>query len=211
MRRLRSPWTIVALVPVFFLAGFAVVTAMVDRGGGGRPEPAAQPLGTEAEDRPAAVVTGSDAAGDAPAAPAEPGPTSDDPRRARGGGRDGSAGPAARPRSSAGAGRQRRTASGPTEGRHRDRLRGLGWSVPDEEDEARRELRLGDRRAANVEIRGLFYDEERDPVGQGFWETDWAVGVSGLPVNEWLEMEVYGMVRHRATFAAIRVYKVTCG
>lgn len=223
MRRLRSPWTIVALVPVFFLAGFTVVSAMVDRGGDGGAEPAAQPVATGADERPAAIVTGSDAAGDDPAVPAEPEPASDDPAEVEE--EDGAAPrqgpppvyvPPPAPDDSGA------PPPGPPKGvididygDWGDRFQMRNTKLVESFGSATvtgqfRYLGGGKCRAANVEVRGLFYDEERDPVGQGFWETDWAVGVSGLPVDEWLEMEVYGMVRHRATSATVRVFKVTC-
>ena len=66
-------------------------------------------------------------------------------------------------------------------------------------------------RPATVEVTGLFYDEEGIPVGHGIWKSEWATG-SGtpLPPRERLRLEVYGMVRHEAESARIKIARVSC-
>lgn len=54
MRMLRSRWTIVALVPAFFLAGFGIVSALA--GGSDDPAPEAEQLGSTGEGGSEAVT-----------------------------------------------------------------------------------------------------------------------------------------------------------
>ena len=55
MSWLRSRWTVVALVPAFFLAGFGIVSALA--GGSDEPEPSAAPGSTSGDSDGPQVVT----------------------------------------------------------------------------------------------------------------------------------------------------------
>jgi hypothetical protein len=221
VRRLRSPWTIVALVPVCFLVGFTVVTALASDGGGGTPEQAAQPVVTGggeaapepgAEPEPVETLAPDPTEGDAGEEPAEPEPSSPvaggpPPLYVPPPAPDDSGAPPPGP------------PPGEIEvdyGKWAKQFRIRNPKLVKKYGSATvtggfRYLGGGECHPLNVEMRGLYYDEERDPVGQGFWETEWALGAGRLPVKEWLEMEVWGMVRREAFSAEIRIYKVTCG
>jgi len=212
MRRLRSRWTVVALVPAFFLAGFGLVTALA----GGSDDAA-----------PAAVAgSGGSAAPAATVAPTTTAQNATDPGTATTGGTD-----AATTSTTDGSGSGRTTPDGdgnaapaPPPGTiavDYGRWEGL-FEITETEIVPEfgvatvtgqfSYLGGGDcSQLGVVELRGQFYSSSGQPIGKGLWESIWATGDGAeVPQREPLYLEFYGGVSEAAESARIRVTRVDC-
>lgn len=211
MRRLRSPWAILALVPVFFLAGFGVVSALA-RGSEAREPTAAQ----------------------APATP--PGSTSSSAPQTT----DGSTAVADETTEGATTSEQTTTGRAPaTTGDDQDLDDDGGSSAPAPGTVAidygrwRGVFRIAGAKMVRsfgasavtgefryhggagclvkrVRVDGRFYDLEGLPVGRALWETSWAAGAARIEPGARLPLEAYGMVLGRAASARISIAAVVC-
>lgn len=207
MGRLRSRWTVVALVPAFFLTGFALVSALA---GSDDDVPAAAtgvpPASTGAQADPD-VATGAEEGGEAvdgdgTATTGEEGAgtTSGEP----GGGQ-------AAPRTA------------PPPGAIEIDFGGWAdwFAIEDAEivpefgratvTGAFRYLGGADCLVGYVELAGRFFDGEGRAVGRGRWESIWATGEGAeVPQREPLPLEFSGEVGEEPASASIRFVRVDC-
>jgi hypothetical protein len=213
VRRLRSRWTVVALVPAFFLAGFGIVSALA----GGSDDTA--PAGAEGQSPGAAgggdTTTGSTAAdGTASTAPS-PSTTSaatgtstattgsnGDNNGGNGGGRR----PPAPPRGTI------EIDYGQWDGMFEIAAPTI---VPDfGVASVTGELRyMGgvDCMIHRIVVRGWFYSHSGEFIGTALWESAYATGEGGeVTGREGLPFEAYGQVSELPESAALRFVKVEC-
>lgn len=208
MQRLRSRWTVVALVPAFFLTGFAVVSALADDSNDPAPalaEPASGEETAAGERSTAAVTTVAPAGIEATTGVASTAPDAVD---AEGGGGE--------------AGRADWPASLPAGTIEVDYGR---WSGLFELEAPEIILEIGlatvtgqlrylggaDCQLGRVEIRGRFYDGAGDQIGAGAWDSTWVTGEGGeFPHREPLYLEFYGEVGEAAEAAYLRLVNVEC-
>ncbi|MGH3022742.1 MAG: hypothetical protein ACRDNI_03725 [Gaiellaceae bacterium] len=208
MHRLRSRWTVVALVPAFFLTGFAVVSALADsdastpavaRPASGEEETAAAPATVP----PATTVlapTQGGATTDAATTTVEEG---DDDSVPVGGGGDWPAS----------------MAPGTIQvdyGRWEGLFELEASEIVPEIGLATvtGELRYfggADCQLGRVEIRGRFYNAAGQQIGPGAWNSTWVTGEGAeVPTREPLYVEFYGTVGESAEAAYLRFTKVEC-
>jgi hypothetical protein len=216
MRRLRSRWTVVALVPACFLAGFGLVTALA--GGSDDAAPTAA----------AAEAAGSGGNG-ARAATTVVGPTT----TPENGTDAGVATAGAATTSTTGEGGGETTADGDGRGNAAPapppgtiavdygRWEGL-FEISDTEIVPEFGLAtvtgqfryLGGGACSQlgvVELRGQFYSPSGRPIGKGLWESIWVTGEGAeVPQREPLYLEFYGQVSEAAESARIRFTRVDC-
>lgn len=215
MRRLRSRWTILALVPAFFLAGFAIVSALVDDGDGAEPRAAA---GQEAAGTPSAPATSDDTASPTtptastePAATAtqagSPTTTADGGDGAGNGNGNGNGGPPpAPPRGEVvfDYGRW----EGMFEVQNPEVVPDFGIAY------VTGELRYSggvDCQIGLIRVRSWFYAWDGRRVGSGLWESTYATGEGGeVTGREPLPFEAYGPVSEAPESAALRFTDVEC-
>ncbi len=215
MRRLRSRWTVVALVPACFLASFGLVTALA--GGDEEAVPAAADARTEsagASTAPAltdvsSTTTVEGAPGTDTATTDAEGQTTD----TTGGdgttvGADGTG--------------KRAPAPPPGEiavdyGRWEGMFEISGTEIVPDFGLATvtGEFRyLGGATCSQVgvvELRGRFYSPSGRPIGNGLWESIWVTGNGAeVPRREPLYLEFYGSVTEEAASARIRFTRVDC-
>ena len=216
MRRLRSRWTVVALVPAFFLAGFGIVSALAG-GSDDDPAPAAvQEQTTEGEGEGEGVTNaGTTSDGSATAtAPTTPsaitsttGPTTtgsngdNNNNGGNGGGR-----PPAPPRGTIA------IDYGPWEGMFEIASPEI---VPDfAMASVNGELRYFggiDCQIHRMVVRGWFYSASGQFIGTALWESAYATGDGGeVTGREGLPFEAYGNVSELPESAALRFAKVEC-
>ena len=62
----------------------------------------------------------------------------------------------------------------------------------------------------NVVVEGRFYDRDRIPVGLAGWESSWVTGDAGLEQGKPVPFGAYGSVLHLATSAELEVVRVVC-
>lgn len=212
MRRLRSPWAILALVPVFFLAGFGVVSALA-RGSEAREPTAAQapttPPGSTSTSAPQ-TTDGSTAVADETTT--EGATTSEQTTTGRapattGGDEalDDDGGSSAPPPGTVAIdyGRWRgvfRIAGAKM-------VRSFGASTVTGEFRYHGGAGCPVKR---VRVDGRFYDLEGLPVGRALWETSWATGAARIEPGARLLLEAYGMVMGRAVSARMSIAAVVC-
>jgi hypothetical protein len=216
VRRLRSRWTVVALVPAFFLAGFGLVTALAGSDDAAPAAAGAGPDGTGGNDAPAASAPGGSTATEVPTAA----------------GQTGGAG-AATTTTTDGQGGGTTTSDGDGSGRGAPapppgtievdygRWEGL-FELSDMEivpefgiATVAGEFRyLGGGECSQlgvVELRGQFYSPSGQPIGKGLWESVWVTGDGAeVPQREPLYMEFYGAVSEAAESARLRFTRVNC-
>ena len=206
MQRLRSRWTVVALVPAFFLTGFAVVSTLADDSDDAAPALAEPTSGEEtaAAASSPAVTTDAPAEGDATTGVATTPDAADDE------GGSGEAGegnwPASRP-------------AGTIQVDY-GRWNGLfALASPEIVLEIGlatvtgqlRYLGGADCQLGRVEIRGRFYHGAGDQIGAGAWDSTWVTGEGGeFPHREPLYLEFYGEVGEAAEAAYLRIVNVEC-
>ena len=206
MQRLRSRWSVVALVPAFFLTGFAVVSTLADDSDDAAPALAEPSSGEEtaAAASSPAVTTDAPAEGDATTGVATTPDAADDE------GGSGEAGegnwPASRPAGTIQVDYGRWNGLFALESPEivleiglatvKGQLRYLGGA----------DCQLG-----RVEIRGRFYDGAGDQIGAGAWDSTWVTGEGGeFPHREPLYLEFYGEVGEAAEAAYLRIVNVEC-
>lgn len=217
MRRLRSRWTVVALVPAFFLAGFGLVTALAGGSDDAAPDAAgAEPDGSDGSAAPASTVV----------APTTTAQNATDAGAATTGGTD-----AATTSTTDGSASGRTTPDGggnaapaPPAGTiavDYGRWEGL-FEITQTEIVPEfgvatvtgqfSYLGGGDcSQLGVVELRGQFYSSSGQPIGKGLWESIWATGEGAeVPQREPLYLEFYGEVSEAAESARIRFTRVDC-
>jgi len=211
VRRLRSRWTVVALVPAFFLAGFGIVSALAG-GSDDDPAPAAVQEQTTAGGE---GVTIADTTTDGSATATDPttsavtstGPTTtgsngdNDNNGGNGGGR-----PPAPSRGTIA------IDYGPWEGMFEIASPEI---VPDfAMASVNGELRYFggiDCQIHRMVVRGWFYSASGQFIGTALWESAYATGDGGeVTGREGLPFEAYGNVSELPESAALRFAKVEC-
>jgi hypothetical protein len=216
MRRLRSRWTVVALVPACFLASFGLVTALA--GGGEDAVPAAAGAGESSGGSTAPAVTEVSPTTTAEAAP---------------GGDTATTGAEGQTTDTAGGGTTTVDADGNGNGNGAPapppgtiavdygRWEGMfeisGTEIVPDFGLATvtGEFRyLGGATCSQVgvvELRGRFYSPSGRPIGNGLWESIWVTGNGAeVPQREPLYLEFYGSVTEEAASARIRFTRVDC-
>lgn len=217
MRRLRSRWTVVALVPAFFLAGFGLVTALAGGSEDAAPTSAAvEADGSGGNGAPAATTvvgptttpeSGADA-GAATAGAATTSTTGDEGggETAADGDGNGNAAPAPPPGTIA-------VDYGRWEGlfeiSETEIVPEFGLATVTGQF---RYLGGGPcSQVGVVELRGQFYSPTGRPIGKGLWESIWVTGDGAeVPQREPLYLEFYGQVSEAAESARIRFTRVDC-
>jgi hypothetical protein len=213
VRRLRSRWTVVALVPAFFLAGFGIVSALAG-GSDDDPAPAAvqeqTTAGGEGEGAIAGTTTDGSATATAPTTPsaitsttgpATTGSNGYNNNSGNGGGR-----PPAPPRGTIA------IDYGPWEGMFEIASPEI---VPDfGMASVNGELRYFggiDCQIHRMVVRGWFYSASGEFIGTALWESAYATGDGGeVTGREGLPFEAYGNVSELPESAALRFAKVEC-
>jgi hypothetical protein len=212
MRRLRSRWTVVALVPACFLASFGLVTALA--GGSADVAPRAadgEADGSGGSEAPVATVIGP--------------PTADSPPDTDAASTDGTTGTTDGQRSgTTTAGGNRYAAPAPPAGTiavDYGRWEGL-FEISEMEivpdfgiatvTGQFRYLGGGEcSQLGAVELRGQFYSPSGQPIGKGAWESIWVTGEGAeVPQREPLFLEFYGAVSEAAESARIRFTRADC-
>ncbi|MGH3043436.1 MAG: hypothetical protein ACRDM2_01800, partial [Gaiellaceae bacterium] len=217
VRRLRSRWTVVALVPAFFLAGFGIVSALA--GGSDDPDPAAaqNQTTTGGEGEGVTIVgttTGESATATAPTtSPADTpatGPTTTgsngDNNSNNNGGGNGGGRPPAPPRGTIA------IDYGQWDGMFEISSPEI---VPDfGMASVNGELRYFggvDCQIHRIVVRGWFYSASGQFIGTTLWESAMATGDGGeVTGREGLPFEAYGNVSELPESAALRFAKVEC-
>ncbi|HWM13562.1 MAG TPA: hypothetical protein VNO56_03705 [Gaiellaceae bacterium] len=211
MRRLRSRWTVVALAPAFFLAGFGLVTALAGSDDAAPAAAGAGADGTGGNEAPAASAPGGSTATAVPTATgqtgaAAAGTTTTTSTTTSDGDGSGRGAPAPPP--------------GTIEVDY-GRWEGL-FELSDMEivpefgiATVTGEFRyLGGGECSQlgvVELRGQFYSPSGQPIGKGLWESIWVTGDGAeVPQREPLYLEFYGAVSEAAESARIRFARVNC-
>lgn len=217
MRRLRSRWTVVALVPAFFLAGFGIVSALA--GGSDDPDPAAAQkqttAGGEGEGEGVTIVgTTTDESATATAPTTSPadtpatGPTTtnsnvddDNNNGGHGGGR-----PPAPPRGTIAI--DYGQWDGVFEIASPEIVPDFGMAS------VNGQLRYFggvDCQIHRIVVRGWFYSASGQFIGTTLWESAMATGDGGeVTGREGLPFEAYGNVSELPESAALRFAKVEC-
>lgn len=218
MRRLRSRWTVVALVPACFLASFGLVTALA--GGGEEAVPAAADARTESSgaSRAPAVTEVS------PTTTAEGAPGTDTATTgAEGQTTDTTGGDGTATVDADGNGNGNGAPAPPPGtiavdyGRWEGMFEISGTEIVPDFGLATvtGEFRyLGGATCSQVgvvELRGRFYSPSGRPIGNGLWESIWVTGDGAeVPQREPLYLEFYGSVTKEAASARIRFTRVDC-
>ena len=219
MRRLRSRWTVVALVPAFFLAGFGLVTALAGSDDTVPAAAGAEPDGTGASDAPSTTVPGASTAADPvtdPATTAGPSGAEAATTSTTGGQRGGITTPE-------GDGNGNGAPAPPAGTIEVDYGRWEGmFELSDLEivpefglATVTGEFRyLGGGECSQlgaVVLKGQFYSPSGQPIGKGLWESIWVTGDGAeVPQREPLYLEFYGAVTEAAESARIRFTRVDC-
>lgn len=206
MRRLRSRWTVVALVPAFFLAGFGIVSALA--GGSGDPSPAAVQQATDLGGGAGGTTSGSTES--VPTTAPAPSTSASTTTSADGGGNGNGNGAGNRP---------------PAPPRGTIQIDYGQWDgvfeiadpaiVPDFGIAyVTGELRYFggvDCQVHRIVVRGWFYSANGQFVGPALWESAYATGEGGeVTGREGLPFEAYGTVSELPESAALRFVKVEC-
>jgi hypothetical protein len=215
VRRLRSRWTVVALVPAFFLAGFGIVSALAG-GSDDDPAPAAVQEQTTAGGEGEGVTiadttTDGSATATAPTTSAvtSTGPTttgSNGDNNNNNNGGNGGGRPPAPPRGTI------TIDYGPWEGMFEIASPEI---VPDfAMASVNGELRYFggiDCQIHRMVVRGWFYSASGQFIGTALWESAYATGDGGeVTGREGLPFEAYGNVSELPESAALRFAKVEC-
>jgi hypothetical protein len=214
VQRLRSRWTVVALVPAFFLAGFGIVAALA--GGSDDPSPAAPAEQTDGAAGTGGTTTGSTGSVPTTTAPAQgtisttTATTAPATTSSNGGGNGNGNGAGNRP---------------PAPPRGTIQIDYGQWNgvfeiadpeiVPDfGMAYVTGELRYFggvDCQIHRMVVRGWFYNAKGQFVGPALWESAYATGEGGeVTGREGLPFEAYGTVSELPESAALRFVKVEC-
>ncbi|MGH3036329.1 MAG: hypothetical protein ACRDMU_04030 [Gaiellaceae bacterium] len=209
MRRLRSRWTVVALVPACFLASFGLVTALA----GGSDDPAPQVAGADADRSGEGAAPLSTVAG-ATTTAEDGGPGTGTASTITDAGESGATTSAdnrgAAPAPPAGTiavdyGRW----EGVFEISEAEIVPGFGIATV-----AGQFRYLGGGECSQVgavELSGQFYNPSGQPIGKGAWESIWVTGEGAeVPQREPLFLEFYGEVAEAPESARIRFTRVDC-
>jgi hypothetical protein len=209
MRRLRSRWTVVALVPACFLASFGLVTALA----GGSDDPAPEAAGVEADGSGESGTPVATAAGPTTTADSAPG-TGTAPTNATDGGES----------STTTSGGNRNAAPAPPAGTIAVDYGPWEGLFEISETEIVPEFGMATvtgqfrflgggecSQLGAVELRGQFYNPSGRPIGKSAWESIWVTGEGAeVPQREPLFLEFYGEVSETAESARIRFTRVAC-
>jgi hypothetical protein len=218
MRRLRSRWTVVALVPAFFLAGFGLVTALADSDDAVPAAAGAEPDGAGGSDAPATAPAASTAADPTTDAATTTGPSGAEAETTS---TTGGQGGGTTPPDGDGNGNGPPAPPPGTIEVDYGRWEGL-FELSDMEivpefglATVAGEFRyLGGGECSQlgvVVLRGQFYNPSGQPIGKGLWESIWVTGDGAeVPQREPLYLEFYGSVSEAAESARIRFTRVDC-
>ena len=214
MHRLRSRWTVVALVPAFFLAGFGLVTALAEGSDDAVPAAAdGEPGGADGNGAPTATGVGQTTTADS-----TPGASTDATDAPATSTTDGEGSGTTTPD---GNGSAARAPSSGTIAVDYGRWEGL-FEISDAEivpefafATVTGEFRyLGGADCSQlgfVELRGQFYGPTGQPIGEGLWESIWVTGEGAeVPQREPLWLEFRGEVSEEPASARIRFTRVDC-
>jgi len=211
VRRLRSRWTVVALVPAFFLAGFGIVAALA--GGSDDPAPAAAQEQNNDAARGGDTATGSTESGPATtaAAPtttsAPPATTAPTTTSSNGGGNGAGNRPPAPPRGTIQVDYGKW--NGVFEIADPAIVPDFGMAYVTGELRYFGGVECGQVR--RVVVRGWFYNASGQFVGPALWESAYATGEGGeVTGREGLPFEAYGNVSELPESAVLRFVKVEC-
>ena len=214
MRRLRSRWTVVALVPAFFLAGFGIVAALA--GGSDDPSPAAVEQTTDLGGGAGGATSGPTESvptttAPAPSATVSTTTTAPTTTSANGDGNGNGNGAGNRP---------------PAPPRGTIEIDYGQWEGMFEIDapaivpdfgmaSVTGELRYFggvDCQIHRIVVRGWFYSHNGQFIGPALWESAYATGPGGEVTGgrEGLPFEAYGNVSELPESAALRFVKVEC-
>jgi hypothetical protein len=205
-RRSRSswlPWIALALVPVFFVAGFGLVSALADDG---EPEAQVAPAASTAVAAASSTTAGTGSTAPSPTVEtagtttAETGAESTTTAPAQ----TGQEGP-----------RANSEAIEIDYGRWAGVFEVTGATlVPSLQTSTvgGQFTYLGGANCPvrNVVVEGRFYDEEQVPVGLANWESAWVTGEGGLERGRPVPFGAHGSVLHLATSAELRIVRVVC-
>ncbi len=202
MRALRSRWTVVALVPAFFLAGFGIVSALA----GGSDSPA--PRAVQATPTAGVATTPGAASGTEPATTAA-GPTTSPVTSSQDTGAattpgDGPSVPPAPPPGTVAVDYGRWDGIFRVAEAHVVRTYGASTITG----------RFGYSGGAGCPVKdvvmtGYFYGREGESVGEALWRSSWS-GATRVTPGRQLPLEAYGMVAGRAASARLSIAKVVC-
>jgi hypothetical protein len=206
VRRLRSRWTVVALVPAFFLAGFGIVSALAD--GSDDPSPAAQEQAVGGGGGVTGTTSGTEPV---PTTTALAPSTSSVPTTTTGSNVDGN-----------GNGAGRRPPAPPRGTIEIDYGQWEGMFEIDAPSivpnfgtaSVTGELRYFGGVGCQIHrivVRGWFYSHSGQFIGPALWESAYATGPGGeVTGREGLPFEAYGTVSELPESAALRFVKVEC-
>ena len=215
MRRLRSRWTVVALVPAFFLAGFGIVAALA--GGSDDPSPAAaqeqaaDPGGGAGGTTTASTESVPTTTAPAPSTTAPPATTSPTTTSANGGGNGNGNGGGNRPPAPPPGTIQ--VDYGQWDGVFEiaDPTIVPDFGMASVTGELRYFGGVDCGQVRRVVVRGWFYNAKGQFVGPALWESAYATGEGGeVSGREGLPFEAYGNVSELPESAVLRFVKVEC-
>ena len=215
MRRLRSRWTVVALVPAFFLAGFGIVAALA--GGSDDPSPAAaqeqaaDPGGGAGGTTTASTESVPTTTAPAPSTTAPPATTSPTTTSANGGGNGNGNGGGNRPPAPPPGTIQ--VDYGQWDGVFEiaDPTIVPDFGMASVMGELRYFGGVDCGQVRRVVVRGWFYNAKGQFVGPALWESAYATGEGGeVSGREGLPFEAYGNVSELPESAVLRFVKVEC-
>jgi hypothetical protein len=214
VRRLRSRWTVVALVPAFFLAGFGIVAALA--GGSDDPSPAAAQEQTEGSGGAGGTATASTESAPTTTAPvpsttAPPATTSPTTTSANGGGNGNGNGGGNRPPAPPPGTIQ--VDYGQWDGVFEiaDPVIVPDFGMASVTGELRYFGGVDCGQVHRVVVRGWFYNAKGQFVGPALWESAYATGEGGeVSGREGLPFEAYGNVSELPESAVLRFVKVEC-
>jgi len=215
VRRLRSRWTVVALVPAFFLAGFGIVAALA--GGSDDPSPAAaqeqaaDPGGGAGGTTTASTESVPTTTAPAPSTTAPPATTSPTTTSANGGGNGNGNGGGNRPPAPPPGTIQ--VDYGQWDGVFEiaDPTIVPDFGMASVTGELRYFGGVDCGQVRRVVVRGWFYNAKGQFVGPALWESAYATGEGGeVSGREGLPFEAYGNVSELPESAVLRFVKVEC-
>jgi hypothetical protein len=213
VRRLRSRWTVVALVPAFFLAGFGIVAALA--GGSDDPSPAAvQEQTTGAAGGAGGTTTGSTESVPTTSTPTTTSaPTTTAPTTTSAGGNGNGNGNGAGNRPPAPPPGTIQVDYGRWDGVFEiaDPVIVPDFAMAYVTGELRYFGGVDCGQVRRVVVRGWFYNARGQFVGPALWESAYATGEGGeVTGREGLPFEAYGNVSELPESAVLRFVKVEC-
>jgi hypothetical protein len=200
MRRLRSPWAVLLLAPLFFLAGFGIVSALADGSERPAPQAAVETPSTGAPTAPASTAS-TPAATDSTAT--IPPPATEETTVATTPG-DAPELPPAPPPGTVAVDYGRWDGIFRVAEAHVVRTYGASTITG----------RFGYAGGAGCPVKdvvmtGVFYDRGGEPVGEALWRSSWS-GATRVTETRELPLEAYGEAAGHVSSARLRIAKVVC-